>query len=370
MITTTLLLMAAAPTLRVRVEGDGYLRFANADRLVYASRATLTVVGGALATPDGAILLPRIVVPASASRFSIDLEGNVQIASATIGRIVLADFPDGNRMTELGAFFVPSLRPKLANPGEGRMGVIRTDGGPAPVQVKTVEGKANVVVNARSEIEGETILLREIAAITGPAPLVERLNQIELGPAPYTGTERGIASVHVSARVRSAGINPDRVNLIVPAGAVVVRQSQKITTERLLAEAQEAVRRALGLETEFTAVKPPLPVMVPPGEPQIVPAVGVPNSSGVTVALSIKVGERLVSTRSVSLVPLPGNRGVQKGEAVRVRLVRHGAVIEMDGKSLSAGWVGQAVTVETVAGDKPTIHTGTVRGPGVVEVKL
>jgi hypothetical protein len=372
---TTLLL--AAPTLEIRVDGDGYLRLGRGAKTVYATRVSLTRVNGALGTADGDLLLPRLAVPSTAKELKVDLEGNVSAGGASLGRLVLGVFPSGTKLTPSGAVFTTTLKPTLANPGEGAVGVIRVGGtapGNATAPVKPAEteaGKATVTVRMRSEVETDQFSIGDIAAIDGDPELVQRIAAVGMGYSPMLGTDRGLALPHLLGRLRMASIDTRQVTLTVPNGAVVARKAQTVAADQILDAARDAVKARLGIDTPLIAAKPPAALNVTPGEVEITAEPGAMSSTGIPVTVSIRVGGKLAGSRSLVLVPEGGAAGVRAGETVKIQMICNGAVIELEGRAAAAAWVGQTVTVTTTVGEggKATTMTGTVKGPGLVEVK-
>lgn len=375
---TTLLL--STPTVEIRVEGDGYLRLGRGTKAVYATKIALTTVDGALGTADGDILLPRLAVPATAKEIRVDLEGNVSAGAASLGRLVLATFPTGTKLTASGTVFTTTLKPSLANPGEGTVGVIRMGKAPASSSSQTtsaktttaaVEGKASVLVRMRTELEKDQFTLGDVAEIDGDPALVSRLAAIGMGAAPMLGTDRGLVATHIVGRIRMIGINTNQITLDVPLGSVVARKAQTIEAEQFLTAARDAVKAKLGIDLDLTANKPPSPLNVTPGEYDLSVDSGALGSAGVPVTVTVKIGGKTAGSRSFILVPAGGSAGVKVGDSVKVLMVCNGATIEVEGRASSAGWIGQTVNVTTTAGDggKSTTLTGTVKAPGVVEVK-
>jgi hypothetical protein len=373
---TTLLL--STPTLEIRVDGDGYFRLAREGKAVYATKLGLTAVNGALGTAEGDLILPRIAVPASAKDLKVDLEGNVSAGAASLGRLVLATFPASAKLTASGTVFTTPIKPSLANPGEGLTGVIRMGGkaasGPAPKTTSSVapqEGKASVTVRMRSEIETDQFTLGDIAEIDGDPALVSRLAGVPMGASPMLGTDRGLAAPHLVGRIRMVGVNTNQISLNVPAGAVVARKAQTIETEQMMEAAREAVRTKLGVDLDLAPSKPPAPLNVTPGEFQITADTGAMATTGIPVTITVRVGGKIAGTRNFLLVPQGGSVGVKVGETVKVLMICNGATIELEGRASSAGWVGQTVNVTTAAGEngRQTTLSGTVKAPGVVEVK-
>src|SRR5438477_12067563 len=120
--------LAAAPTVNVSVEGNGYLQFAQEGHALYTSSAPLTVVDGWLSNPSGAPLIPTLRVPEGTIRVDVDAQGNVFAATkyfrARVGQISLAVFDSSNDLRPLGTFLVASSVPKLEAPGAGEAGIL------------------------------------------------------------------------------------------------------------------------------------------------------------------------------------------------------------------------------------------------------
>ncbi|HVL39492.1 MAG TPA: hypothetical protein VM328_08900, partial [Fimbriimonadaceae bacterium] len=114
---------------KVRVEGEGYLRFVRDGRVVYAKEAALQAIDGKLCHSEGAPVIPTISV---AAPFMVNLEGNVVAGGKSVGRLVLAHFPASASLRPDGPFLVAAERPRLAEPGEGDSGVIRSVGVATP----------------------------------------------------------------------------------------------------------------------------------------------------------------------------------------------------------------------------------------------
>lgn len=128
MIASALLFVLAsaepATPLQIRVDGEGYLRFARDGRAVYAPEASLVIRNGQLVHEQGFGFLPPIAVPDRAS-VTIELDGTVRANGQSVGRLVLA-LSDG--MTKRDDFWATPDRPRLMNPGEETAGVIRMVG--------------------------------------------------------------------------------------------------------------------------------------------------------------------------------------------------------------------------------------------------
>lgn len=366
---TTLLL--AGPSLDVRVEGDGYLRLGRGPRTVYATRASLARVNGALGTASGDLLLPRLPIPASGD-LQIDLEGNVTAGKTSVGRLVLARFPQGTRLTPTEGAFTTITRPTLVNPGEGDAGVIRSGATRANAGPSN-EAATGVTINipARSEVEGEQFTIGDIAKIDGDPALVTAVAAVNMGYAPVVGSDRGLLSVHVISRIRLAGIDAKKVTLNMPPTATVVRRAQIVTPTQMVEAAQQAVQSKLGINIKLVATKDPMSLPAPPGQVELSADAGTFVPAGIPVTITARIGSRIVGTRMLTMIPADGTGGVRTGETVQVRMICNGAAIELTGRVTTNGWVGQTVTVQASTGDAthPTLLNGIVTAPGVVEVK-
>lgn len=366
----TTLCLAGPATLPIRVEGEGYLRLAKNGRLNYATQVTLTSFKGAIGTTDGQTLLPRLSVEGEVTDLSVDLRGNITVKGKQVGRIVLAAFPGGKVTT--------GVVPDLVNPGEGVFGVIRA-GEETPVAPKTTAGPekkstvpagtTTLIVNAHPEVAGEQFTIGDISTIDGDAAVVEQIRVIGMGASPLPGTDRGLARVHILARLRMAGIDVTKVNVVVPEGATVTRKSQTIDSETLIDTARSTAQNRLGITANLVATKPPVPMTLPPGEVDLSAECGTMTQSGVTVTVTARVGNKVVGSRAMTLVLENPALGVKTGDTVRIRLVSHGATVECQGRATSSGVLGQNVNVTISIGASGTkTLTGVVKDAGIVEV--
>src|ERR1017187_6126023 len=139
----------ALTPIKVHVDGPGYLRFIRDGRVVYAKAATFVSIDGNLGS-EGAKVLPEIQVPVGTQTFKVDLQGNVDVGSAHLGRLVLAIFPAGSTSSTTDDFFTFSERPTLTNPGEEAAGVIRVDGDSKPTASATLTAIEHKLIAAQA----------------------------------------------------------------------------------------------------------------------------------------------------------------------------------------------------------------------------
>lgn len=371
--------VAAVTPVNVRVDGDGYLRLMRDGRAVYAKSATLTALpDGRLGTTAGDPVSPSITVPAGATSLRVDLEGNVSAGAGPIGRLVLALFPANSPLSEKNGVLLATDRPQLGNPGEGPNGVIRSDAGSivstGTSAIKTsapvaVTGKVRITANASAEIAGDVVKLGDIATIEAAEPLRTTLAQIDLGEAPAFGVRRVFDRVRISTRLRSAGVAPDSIELIVPTAINVTRQGQSIPQSAFIETALKTVASS-GIEYTSDDIAPEF--KAPRGEVRLV-SEGVTglNTAACSVKIAVFVDGKRVNSRTIKLTATVMPASIKSGESVKVRFLAGGAVIELTGVARSAGKIGDQISVEVrPEGADKSVHLARVIGAGVVEVKL
>lgn len=364
MATSLLLLSILAPgaanvgatnAVTVSVLGEGSLRFSYAGKAVLATSATLAPnAAGLLADEKGRVLLPQTKVPAG--QIKIAMNGTITVGTFH-SRLVLV------RSSSAGT--------EIGYPGEGTFGVLDVkakSGVVAPVgtSAKTAAvatGKATIVVRDKNELATEHVRLGDVADLTGDAALVNQLGAIDLGFVPPIGSRRTLTEWSIRAALNARGFRDDRVTLTMPPESTVARASQTVTANDLIAKAKEAAQSQLGVEN-MQLQNGPAPARVANGELNIR---GEAQRTGeiVTVTVVIEVDGHEATRRSLRFNAPVG--GVKAGDAVKLKVERNGATVEIDARAKSAGAVGTTVQVTTNTG---TVLTATVTGNGTAEVKL
>lgn len=350
MILTPALLMLASGV-HVRALGDAKLRFAEGAGVSLASAATLSPNDkGLLADVAGRPVLPQIRV--STGSLSVLADGTIRVSGKTVGRLFLAR-PDG----------------ELGHPGDPSFGLLQINGSPIRPQaglikpIARVLGTATIAIHAASELEGDRVLLRDVADLSGDPALVARLGAVDLGSMPSLGVKRSLSSWTVKAALRTQGIPESSVVVNYPPQATVARKSQTIDDETLVAEARDKARQAVPYG-DLNVVGTPSAMVVPCGEVTFGSAF---QRSGdhLTVTIDVLVGGKKAGSSVVRLTAKGG--GIKANDIVHIVISRNGAVVEVEGKAKSAGAVGETIQVATKDGGE---LTATVTGPGTVEVKL
>ena len=379
----------ALPTLTVRVEGDGFLRFAKNNQMLYCRQAKLTATAQGLMASDGSMLLPRLVAPTGTTKVEASIDGTITATLPNgrkqLGRFVIAIFDSKTAFTNVGNYVSTSARPTLTNPGEWIAGVIRSNvltsspnttpivasnsKAPQTSAARFVTTKAEVNVNSKSEIDTdktEQILLGSIAKIEGDPELVQNLGRVDFGRAPLFGSKRGLTLIHVRAQIAAAGIDIRKITINVPEGAIVERLGQTLKQESIDEAVNKAIKAKFGFETKIEQKYKSNPVSLPNGPITLDVNQLNLNNSEISGILDIAVKGKITNSVRINYT-LPQLSMIKKGDVVRLRLVSNFANVEVNAKATTMAYLGQSISVQT---DNGTIHTGILIGANLVEVKL
>jgi hypothetical protein len=311
----------------------------------------LTVLNGKICSSDGLPLEPE--VKASAGTLKISLDGQITVAGKPVGRVVLSVFSAGALLSREGNYAASETKGSLCEPGDLGAGVIRSvlavGTSRQPIKTATTpvadSGPITVRVNPATEIEGDQVLLSEVAEFDGSGSSLSKLQSVNLGPAAYVGLKRTLSSSSVTAAILKAGITRSEFVLEVPPVATVVRKGQVVRGESMHIEAIASVKEKLGIDSEVDTNRPLVDLMAPLGVLEI-KVVSVENTAkSITAQLSICVDGKEFVKRTAYLVPSASAVQVKAYDKVMVRMVRNGLVVEASGTSRSAALLGQKVNV-------------------------
>lgn len=402
------------PSVRVQIDGDGYLRFARQGEVVYAKRAELTVRDGKLAEVSGPTVHPTIVVEGDVTSLSVDLQGRVWTGEGDLrkqlGRLVLAGFPEDVRPVESRGFLLVYGDAQLGEPGSGLYGVVRPwpkEGeGTAEVRVYGIEkietktqseaiketkpvvedevpspkrkqteaappaieflraGGVQVVLDEWVEMEGGQVRLGNIATIYANAELSERISALVVATVPMIGSERRVDQTLVTGKLKQIGLKTDQIKVVGPAQTVVRQVSQQIAQEEFVTAAMEAASLEFG-DVELESERPVAPLYVPLGE-KVLSVEGVSRSgSGVSVTVVAYVDGKRINSRTVKLVSKSIPMTLRVGESVTVVVKSGDVFVEVNAKVRSVDRVTGSVTVQT---DTGATLVGRLKDNGTVEV--
>lgn len=383
--------VASAPSVSVRVDGEGYLRFMRDARVVYAKEARLTVENNRLVAADGVEVLPRITVSSAATSLSISLEGDVSATISgqptVVGKLVIAVFPASSSLEPKEGFLTSVLRPTLSNAGEGLAGVIRTGSNSKPVTTPNNNTNTNtkpapdkvvnsavatkvptmtVSVRPESFVSTETFSLLDIAELNVPAELKEKIATIPIGDTPTIGSFRKIDISRIELRLRVGGVDPKQFKFECPASVIVRRADQTIEQDVFLEAARAYLSNQAGVPVEIEDLNPQPPLRIGVGKVDLVATRLSANGDRVQIPIEVRLDGQRFNTRSLSLrvVGLPPLPAV--GSQVQIQAKSAGLKVSMSGKIVRTSGLNR-VEVQTAEG----VHlAGRVIGPALVEVIL
>lgn len=374
------LILAAPSPLKVKVDGDGYLRFVRDGRIVYAKETQLQVARGVLVGTQGVALLPQISVPSNVADLSVSLDGFISGKSGAkvidLGRLVIALFKPGTALSPKEGYLIATDRANLTNPGEGLAGVIRSEFGGAPSEQPTTPaastkphtGKPEIKIRALSEVAGPTVTLGEVAEISASEEDRTKLEAIVLGDAPVAGIPRPLVQSRLLFLIQQAGFKSKDIEISIPLEAKIALKIQKVTATQFISAAKDAVAQQLGVNLPLTCSQSISDFNAPVGELKLEAGQATKNQAGFTVLVSILVDGRRLNSRLVALnLDSASIVAIKSGDPVRIHLKSAGASIEVTGKARTSGFLGQQITVVSSTG---SVHLATVVSAGEVEVKL
>jgi hypothetical protein len=380
----TAICAAPVPSLSIKVDGEGYLRFTRGTNVLYARSAVLVSSPKGLVAADGSVLAPRVYAPAGTSSLSCTLDGEISAqvgaTSQSIGRIVLAVFSDKPSFVSFDSMLSTLSKASLRNPGEGLAGVIRPErvasraAVKSPIKPKTSNTAGNafytpaaeVSVRPDSLVEGENISLESIADISGDPSLVKTLKGIDLGRAPYFGTPRFITVASIRANIAAAQVDIRTVQISVPGGAKVARKSQSVSIESINQTVSDAFKKKFGIDVDLELRTRQFAVPAPIGEASIEASNLQIRDNQLAVTVDIVVNKKLSTT--LNLMYGTGNiPQVKLGDEVKLKMISSAATVVVKGKAQGTAYLGQKVTVKT---DTGALQTGILLANNTVEVRL
>jgi len=113
-----------------------------------------------------------------------------------------------------------------------------------------------VQVRAKAQVDGNNIYLKDVAEITAPPELKEKMGAISLGVSPRPGKEKEIAARRLITMVQSAKVMPVDVKMKVPESIRIERAFQSISEETLQQLYERSIRGELdGADVKVHPVK-------------------------------------------------------------------------------------------------------------------
>lgn len=417
MLPTLVSLVLLAPvSIEVRVDGEGYLRFAREGRAVYAQQARLVVANGRLAHESGPALLPAIQVPNGVQSLNIDLEGRVTGRvggqEREWGRLVLARFAEGQGPIPGPGLLVATHRPELGSPGEGTFGVVRTPSqdrpvrpparppavrepaappaaptppsappaAPPPVVQAPSEprpqppseeflrsGGVQIHLNAMTEVSTEVVTIGQLGDVFAKADAASRIANLEFTRTPLIGVEVVVDRSRLVSRLRLAGFDAARVVVIGPADARLRRKGQVVSHAQFEQFAIGVATERLGPNTRLSSMSQGPDMVAPSGAMQLVAESFSSSGGRVSVTVAVFVDNRRFNSRTIQLANHAPAVSMRVGQTVKARIAHGGAVVVASATVRTVDVRNNVVTVET---DTGAVLRGVPVDGGFVEVSL
>lgn len=406
------LLVLTAPQIEVRVDGDGYLRFMQEGRMVYAREARLVLQDGELRHAEGHSLVPAIRAGGSGN-LQVSLDGRVQLEGLEVGRLVLAVFPAHAPLEPAGVFFRSSDRPQIENPGDGLGGVIRlkqdrpasqptpapvtqpqspqvapplSTPTPMPVQAPAQALPTPSTVNPapewpaeidpdrlyvwlHNEYEGSTtqVTLGDVAELRGPQNLIDAAIHLNLGTIPPVGVDRGFERSRIATRLNGIPSLRNQVTVLGSTEVTVRRESQEVGPELIR---QALIEHALrdGMNPDELEILPfPALRRVAPGSISIQVERWTIASDRINTSVAIFVDGQRVNSQTVTVLNQSPAARLRVGTEVDVILRSGPASVQTRGRIQRIEPNGQVrVLVTTTRAEL----TGRALPDGTIEVIL
>lgn len=332
----------AIPTLRVRVDGPGYLSFAHQGRLAYVASANLTAMDGLLSHENGATMIPTIRVPRDAIKIEIDESGVVFATMPTFraraGRLTLSVFRTGSELRPFGEMIVSPDSPRIADPGEAGAGSIRMDDGIVLASPKAPEipegdwftpltsprtfepldttpptihiGTAKLEVRESVESDNDRVTLGELADIQADETIADVLDRLEIADTPVIGKSRTVDRRQIERALSEAGFEKGRISIAIRRRVTLKRRSQRLSPNDFSEVALQAARKMFDERAPLKARVKDEAILAPAGDVHLEAESCVKTKDGAAVIVVTKVdGERfnsrVVRVKIDSNAPLP-----------------------------------------------------------------
>lgn len=398
------LLLAARASVDVKVEGEGYFRFAREGRPVYAKTAKLVVERGRLCSAEGPYVVPEMLVPGAPDALRVTLSGDVYAhytqGESKVGRIILVQFGQDVRPVESKGFLICSGQGEVGEAGQGLFGVIRSG---LPTTEKTAEPEANPEIKIYADdgqpvvqvtptkpadlsflkaggvkvtlyddvvVDGDAVLLGDVASVSANADAAAKIAALQVGATPLLGVTTSVSRSEIERALVKAGIESKNLSMDGPSQVRIKRAYQEIDQDNFVKAAMELSRKELGDYTKpaFDASRP-APLKAPKGNVEFeVENIEVHGTLAACRVIA-KVDGKRVNSRTVNLKveQAPNAVKIRVGDVVTVRVVKKGLSVETKGRVRSIDSTGAKASVE-VEPSKSTVY-GKVLADGTVEVQ-
>jgi flagella basal body P-ring formation protein FlgA len=198
----------------------------------------------------------------------------------------------------------------------------------------TAAVRTRVIIPGQAYSSSDVLTLSAIARIDGEdVRMVEKLRRVSLGYAPTFGNTRSITREEILSAVESAGIEPAKFDLSMPAKVDIERASQTVNSEQITKSIEDYVRNRFAWSVSEVTLKLASPlddVLVQQGQLVIRPSIpGTANASDrLFVNVSLEVDGKVVRYLSLELnveataIVAVAARNIDRGQPVTLDDVR------------------------------------------------
>lgn len=230
------------------------------------------------------------------------------------------------------------------------MALAQVPSGKPVVPVAKPAAAATITVKPQSDVAGQSILLNDIAEITGAdKALVTRLGAVEVGTSPLVGLSRTLLRADIVTRLRFNQIDVEKLDIVSAPSFSVTRTGADLAVPEVVEFATKTLLAARKNTTDGVQIEAlPIPYkwVVPPGKREMLagPIRGGLDGNLVTVPVTVLVDGKPSKTVEVSfklkrLVPV----------LVATRQLDAHTVLKLDDFSLTTQEIGPGVVVVTDA---------------------
>ncbi len=360
----------APPSVRVRIEGEGYLRFVRDGRTVYAREALVTIDKGNVVGEGGLPIVPRTQALGDPEALRIERDGRIigvyQGSDRLLGKTVVAVFPDDVRPVEDKGWLVSSARAITGQPGSQGFGAIVVV---APASSAAIKSFSSTTISLKkiAEVKGDSFTLADIADIEASPAEREKIESYQIATTPALGVEYKLTQEMVLARLRRYGNATDAIRLTGEPSVTVMRKGQRVSHQMFV---DQAVAESAKRNVRVTVGEPPTTVsemIVPEGRLSLVVASFERSGSRINVKVDVFVDDKRFNGRLVTLLADVPVVSMTVGQSVKLIVRSNSAVVETTGKVKSVDKATGLVTVQSVTG---ATMTGRAMENGSVEVEL
>ena len=134
---------------------------------------------------------------------------------------------------------------------------------------------ATITISDEVQVSEETIILGNIAQITGSQDMISLLQAIEIRKSPQPGYSANVSKSHLEYVIKQKGIDVSTINFNVPQNFKVTRRSQKITQSDLSECAVSFIKDMMPWEEDdvtITVQSSQNEITLPEGELELLPS--------------------------------------------------------------------------------------------------